>query len=121
MEFQKLVAEALLSNYGRADVFNENPTLRLATAVVNRSELMSEAITTKGHTFHFESSDIENSPPKDSPNSVRKAPDFGGLKLDDDKPEAILEVRQVQDHPELEGLVYTPEKLAEPHSRSIQD
>ena len=48
MEFQKLVVEALSSNYVRADVFDKNPTLRLATAVVNRSDLMSEAMATQG-------------------------------------------------------------------------
>ena len=121
MEFQKLVAEALSSNYGRADVFDENPTLRLATAVINRSELMSEAIATKGHTFHFESSEMENGPHKDSHNSVWEFSAFGGLKVDDDEPEPLLEARQVQDHPELEGLVYAPEELAEPQSGSIQD
>ena len=122
MNFQKLAAEALSSNYGRSDVFNKNPTLRLATAVVNRSDLMSEAIATKGHTFHFESSDMEKGSHKSSDGGVYKVPDVAAIKLDDgddDEPEETLEVRQVQDHPELGDLVHTPEKLPELQGGSI--
>ena len=121
IQFQKLAAEALSSSYSRTDVFDKNPTLRLATAMVNRSDLMSEAIATKGHTFHFESSDIEKDSDKGSHDGVLRAPDVAAIKLDsdeDDKPE-ILEVRQVQDYPELKDLVYAPEKLSEPQSGSI--
>ena len=93
MEFQKLATEALSSNYGRANVFNKNLTLRLVTAVINRSDLISEAITTKGYTFYFESSDIEKEFEKGSHNFFLKAPDFAAIKLDggeDDKPNLIL-------------------------------
>lgn len=120
MNFQKLAAEALSSNYGRSDVFDKNPTLRLATAVVNRSDLMSEAIATKGHTFHFESSDMEKGSHKSSDGGVWKALDVAAIKHDDDdEPEGTLEVRQVQDHPELGDLVHAPEKLPEPQGGSI--
>ena len=122
MEFQKLATEALSSNYGRADVFDKNPTLRLATAVVNRSDLMSEAMATKGHTFHFECSDVEKEFEKGSHDFFLKAPDFAAMKLggdEDDEPNLILQVRQVQDHSELEDLVHAPEKLSEPQSGSI--
>jgi len=121
MEFQKLVAEALSSNYGRADVFDKNPTLWLATAVVNRSDLMSEAIATKGHTFHFESSDMEKVSHKHgrSNGGVLEGLDVAAIELDDDEAEGTFEVRQVQDHSELEDLVHAPEKLPEPQSGSI--
>lgn len=38
------------------------PTLRLANAVVHRGEQMSEMMTTKGHTFHFDPSDSDQEP-----------------------------------------------------------
>lgn len=93
MEFQKLAIEALSSNYVRADVFNKNPTLRLATAVINRSNLISKAITTKGHIFHFESSDTKKNSDKDFRADVLKASDVAAIKLDDNqdnKPNLIL-------------------------------
>lgn len=121
MEFQKLAAEALSSNYARADVFDQSPTLRLATAVVNRSDFMSEAIATQGHTFQFDSSDMDNGSHKRSNGWALEAPDVAAVKLDDDvdEPEGTLEVRQVQDHPELKDLVHAPEKLPEPQHGSI--
>jgi len=54
MEYQKFVGEVLLFNYKRIDVFDQNSTLRLANAVVDRSDEMSDAIATKGYTFVFE-------------------------------------------------------------------
>ena len=119
MDFQKLAAEALSSNYSHSDVFDKNPTLRLATAVVNRSDLMSEVIATKGHTFHFEYSDMEKGFQKGSDGGVWKALDVAAMKLNDDEREGTLEVRQVRDHPELGDLVHAPEKLPEPWGGSI--
>ena len=60
MKFQKLYSDILLFNYARSEVFSRNPTLQLATDVVNRSDLMSEDTATKGLTFHIESGDILN-------------------------------------------------------------
>ena len=76
----------------------------------------------KGHTFHFESSDTEKDSSKGSRAGVLKAPDVAAIKLDGDqydKPNLILQVRQVQNHSELEDLVHAPEKLSEPQSGSI--
>ena len=121
MEFQKLSAEALSSDYGRADVFDKNPTLRLATAVVNRSDLMSQAIATKGHTFHFESSDQEMDSQKheNSNGGILETLDVGAIELDEHPPEGTFEVRQFQDHSELKDLMHAPEKLPNPQRGSI--
>jgi hypothetical protein len=116
MEFQKLSTEALLSNYGRTDVFDNNPKLRLATAVVNRSDLMSEVIATKGHTFHFESSDREH---QDFLDESLEAMNISAMNLDNHDFEGIIEVRHVQDHSELEGLVHVPKTLPESRGGSI--
>jgi hypothetical protein len=122
MEFQKLSTEALLSNYGRTDVFDNNPKLRLATAVVNRSDLMSEVIATKGHTFQFESSDRENGSHeqhRDFLDESLEAMNINAINPDNHDPEGTIEVRQVQDHSELEGLVHVPKTLSEPQGESI--
>ena len=122
MEFQKLSTEALLSNYGRTDVFDKNPTLRLATAVVNRSDLMSDVVATKGHTFHFDSSDRENGSHKDHQSfhdESLEGMNIAAISLDSHDIEGTIEVRHVQDHSELEGLVHAPEKLSEPRGGNI--
>ena len=122
MKFQSLSTEALLSNYGRTDVFDKNPSLRLATAVVNRSDRMSEDIAKKGHTFHFESGDMENGANKDHKgfdDKGLKAMDLAAINLDDHDAEGTIEVRQVKDHSDLEDLLHAPKTLPEPRSGSI--
>ena len=109
MEYQKLSGEALLSNYRRTDVFDQNPTLRLATAVVNRSNQMSDAIATKGHTFHFEARLEEKSVGSDDPDIA--SVDFDQLNIDDERLEGTVEVRTVPDHPELEDLALAAQTL----------
>ena len=54
--------------------------LRLATAVGNRSDQMSDTIALKEHTFQFEVGNITN--------------------------KNAQEVRKVPDHPEIEDLVF---------------
>ncbi|KAL8977434.1 MAG: hypothetical protein Q9205_006764 [Flavoplaca limonia] len=122
MEFQKLSTEALSSYYGRTNVFNQNPKLRLATAVVNRSDLISEVIAQKGHTFHFESSDIKNGSNQQRysvDDEGLKAMDVAAIDLDDHDPKGTIKVRQVRDHLELEDLVHAPRILPEPRGGSI--
>jgi len=85
----------LSSNYGRANVFNKNLTLRLVTTIVDRSDLISEAIVTKGYTFYFESSDIERGSYKyeSSNGRVLKALDVAAIKLNGHELEGTIKVR----------------------------
>ncbi|CAF9915855.1 MAG: hypothetical protein HETSPECPRED_002601 [Heterodermia speciosa] len=53
MEFQKVVVDALATNYGRHEMFKDLPSLRLVTAAVNRSETMATMFAKDGHTYHF--------------------------------------------------------------------
>jgi hypothetical protein len=54
MKFQRIVVDALATNYGRHRMFNDHPSLRLVTAAVNRSEAMATMFANDGHTFHFQ-------------------------------------------------------------------
>ena len=53
MEFQRVVVDALATNYGRHKIFKDHPSLRLVTTAVNRSEAMSTMFAKDGHTYHF--------------------------------------------------------------------
>lgn len=53
MEFQKVVVDALATNYGRHKMFKDHPSLRLVTAAVNRSEAMATLFAKDGHAYHF--------------------------------------------------------------------
>ena len=109
MEYQKLSTEALSSDYRRTKVFDRNPTLRFAIAVVNRSDQMSNAIATKGHTIHFEASAEEES--NDSDDTDLTDVDFSPLNIDDEISEGTVEVRTVPNHPELEISLRRAETL----------
>lgn len=122
MEYQQLAGEALLSNYGRTDVFDQNPALRLATAVVNRSNEMSEVMAMKGHTFHFEAKKTTKNSKKtwdDPEDPSLPAIGVAAMNIGDGDPDGTVEIRKVPDHPELEDLVSASEKLPEPRSGSF--
>ena len=53
MEFQRVVVDALATNYGRHKMFKDHPSLRLVTAAVNRSEAMATMFAKDGHAYHF--------------------------------------------------------------------
>ena len=56
MKYQRVIADALASNYGRFKMFQDNSKLRLVTAAVNRSETMATMFAESGHTYRFERS-----------------------------------------------------------------
>ena len=114
MQFQKLSGEALLCNYGCTDAFDQYPNLRLATAVVNRSKQMADTIAMKGHTFHFEAEDEDESGTFDDVGSL--VVNISALCTEDGDAEGVVDIRTVEDHPDLEDLVEPAQKLPEPRS-----
>lgn len=74
-KFQRLTENALHTNYGSQDAFDEEPNLRLATLVANRNAQFSEDFSTYGHVYgfksheHEEDSEIKSTVPETSPPS----------------------------------------------------
>ena len=90
MDFQSVVDEALASNCVRSDISDQNPTLRLVTIVVNRSERMSKDMASLGHTLDFDK------PPKaTSSDLVHDHFGFASLEFGEGEPECTVAVRQV--------------------------
>lgn len=52
-KFQRITNDALHTNYGSQDSFDEYPCLRLATLVVNRNMQFSDDFSTLGHVYCF--------------------------------------------------------------------
>ena len=120
-EIQKLSEEALASDYARTDAFGRNPTLRLATAAVSRSNQMSEAMATKGHMFHFETSDHQNGSVETSQDSEgANAPVTGiaAMGIKDCEPGDAVDIGLLPNHPELDDIVSPPQKLLAARSGS---
>ena len=53
--FQRITENALHTNYGSQDAFDEEPDLRLATLVANRNAQFSDDFSTYGHAYSFKS------------------------------------------------------------------
>lgn len=73
--FQRFTENALHTNYGSQDAFDEEPDLRLATLVANRNAQFSDDFSTYGHAYSFKShehdddSEVKSTAPKTSPSS----------------------------------------------------
>lgn len=52
-EFQKITDAALAAYYGHYDVFEDKPSLKLATIVAQLNERFSDGVRSNGHTFEF--------------------------------------------------------------------
>ncbi|KAL4872346.1 hypothetical protein BDV12DRAFT_210860 [Aspergillus spectabilis] len=51
--FQRITKNALKTNYGSQDAFDEDSDLRLATLVANRNGIFSDDFSTRGHVYNF--------------------------------------------------------------------
>jgi hypothetical protein len=54
-KFQRITENALYTNYGSQDAFDEEPDLRLATLVANHNVEFSEDFSSQGHVYNFKS------------------------------------------------------------------
>jgi hypothetical protein len=61
MRFQEIAACALSAKYVGSDWFDEHPSLRFATAVVNRNEQFATMLRQHGHLYAFDNASSTNS------------------------------------------------------------
>lgn len=113
MRFQDIASRALKAQYGASNVFDGSPSLKLATAVVNRNSIFSDDVRRLGHTKEF------TTEPEDASSS-----DVGDLKFSrlnlEDRAESQAE-KYVQLHPEIEDIVDLDIEVSEPECGNILD
>ncbi|KAJ5472087.1 hypothetical protein N7539_008656 [Penicillium diatomitis] len=82
-KFQRITEDALHTNYGAQDAFDEEPDLRLATKCANRNAQFSDDFSAYGHVYGFKShehdddSEIRSTAKKTSPTSSVRVNIFG--------------------------------------------
>ena len=109
--FQDLTSLALKAQYGGEGIFDESPSLKLATAVVNRNVIFSDDVDHLGHTREFATE------PKDSSGSDVGESRLSQLSLEDrEKPRAEDYVKA---HPELEDIIDLDTHVCEPQQNDI--
>ncbi|MCJ1386401.1 hypothetical protein MMC17_009527 [Xylographa soralifera] len=118
--FQEVTALALGAKYGADDLFDNNPSLRLATAVVNRNEVLSEVAEKRGHTYEFKNgilSEVEK-------DELSVQGDVSSVEDDDDDDVDVdvdVDVTRLTDsHPELEDIMHETEGLAKPIAQGVR-
>ncbi|KGO38852.1 Dynamin [Penicillium expansum] len=83
-KFQRITENALRTNYGSQDFFDEYPSLRLATLVANRNAQFSEELSTQGHVYCFEAHDHDDDSENDPKESVTSTPNSVGSQVGED-------------------------------------
>ena len=111
MEFQKVVVDALATNYGRHEMFTDLPSLRLVTAAVNRSETMATMFAKDGHTYHFAD---EAKAAEDASSDIDV--DLGGLFESNAAPDQSVttSVRQYRSRTAIDDLLPSTSDVAKP-------
>ncbi|KAL8761455.1 MAG: hypothetical protein Q9184_002412 [Pyrenodesmia sp. 2 TL-2023] len=105
--FQRLTSWGLEARYGSDDIFETQPTLRLATHVVNRNTAFSDDIWKKGHTMPFDgeatqgTTNVLADPPRQALGS--KAPSL----------------RYVANSEDIEDLMHEGKQVRPPHEPNI--
>ncbi|KAJ5175445.1 uncharacterized protein N7482_001322 [Penicillium canariense] len=61
-KFQRITENALHTNYGSQDAFDDEPDLRLATLVANRNAQFSADFALRGHMYNFKSHSHDDDP-----------------------------------------------------------
>lgn len=121
--FQSTAFLALTAHYGADDLFDEDPHLKLATAVVDRNEIFADDVWKLGHTMVF-SQEIESSDHEDSVEEVEddNAEDSNEGTEDDDAEDADEQsprVRHTGPESDLDDILHDDRKVPTPKPTGI--
>jgi hypothetical protein len=107
LDFQRIATLAVRSDYSRTNLFHKYPSLRLATAAVNRGETFAEVMAAKGHVFDF-GSDHQGNTPEESDLDMEA---LEHLSIGDAD---AVNIRTEPDHPDIEDLTQKSILLPKP-------
>lgn len=106
--FQTLTTQALEAKY-TDDLFEEHPALKIATLIVNRNEILSEAFEKHGHTYQFNNQQDENESSDDD--NIKETQTVGRV--------SSFCTRQTETVEDLEDIVYDDEVIPKPKQSGI--
>ena len=130
---------ALSANYVRNDWFDQEPSLKFATRVVDRNEILSDTLEKFGHRYDFSATDEdlddngeegslsgsgteeENEDEKENMDGADCVDETGNYDKMDDVDEVRnnhVELRVTTDHDELDGILFEKKKMKNTISRN---
>jgi len=126
-KFQEITSYALDAYYGRSSLFEESPSLRLATRIVDLNSAFSDDVWLRGHTMHFSKSttrrgnkSIDERSAGES-QAAGESPEDNGQDVSQDTSRSISEVEEVEDSnfPELSDIIEAPWRCPAPQAGDI--
>ncbi|CAI7633127.1 unnamed protein product [Penicillium crustosum] len=84
-KFQRITENALHTNYGSQDSFDEYHSLRLVTLVANRNAQFSDEVSNQGHVYCFNTHSHDDDSENDPKTSVTSPPSSVGAQVGEDE------------------------------------
>lgn len=110
MDFQKFTADALRANYSD-DWFDERPSLRIVTEVVNRNEKFAKTLERHGLSYQFKNVE-ERMHPEESDAGSEFADDHPADVEEKEIPGDELSIRTTENHPDLEEVMFDKDTIS---------
>ena len=108
IRFQRIVSLALDAKYGSDDLFDDDPSFRLATSVISRNSQFAAELDDWGLEYRFSSiADCNN----DLGSEVEGTPPSADWKDDESANIESINTRKVADSPELDEILHEAENL----------
>ena len=112
MRFQEITVLALNANYVGSDWFDQYPSLRFVTAVVNRNELFASTLKQHGQSYEFKAVEpdqtdmVAETEPKPFNSGILPVgdPDTDGMKEQ-------INLRTTKNHADLEEVMFEKETI----------
>lgn len=125
---QRLRSLALSSNFGTDNVFEGEPALRLAPAVMARMNTFSDEMRTSGHTFSFLHRGADPLSPQNDDYSASPAADEVALESPDNEGACseiedweYFAIRKEDDIEELQDILQSQDSQRQPEPSGIKD
>ncbi|KAI1923795.1 hypothetical protein LOZ65_003246 [Ophidiomyces ophidiicola] len=103
-KFQDIVGQALVTDYGRNELFEQYPEFRLATLLVHREEEFGKTMIGWGQQYHFEEVNKESETDSDEKLACSE----------------IKDVRETENPIELEDILQDQEIVCEPQKKFLE-
>ncbi|BAE58758.1 unnamed protein product [Aspergillus oryzae RIB40] len=78
-KFQEITSQALSTNYGENDIFDEHMDLRLATRIVTRDTAFAKDLERYGHEYNFDTSGTESPDSSNTKSTTAPSDDSGDM------------------------------------------
>ena len=122
--FQRIANLALNAQYGGDDAFDRSPSLRLATAVVNRNEKFSDDVWKRGHKMTF-SNDLLNEQDVSegsTPSLREEGTPFSQEEelMSEEQQRDLFPIRYGNSHWELEDILFEYQGIPDPEIAGIR-